>query len=75
MQGEKQMMVRMIANIRGRRVVESMGCTMALREWKVQHHLLPGTHGKLQNFLHLSVLIYKMKGREEYYSAWHRVSI
>ena len=55
--------------------MENMGSTITLPQWKVQHHHLSGTHGKLQNFLYLCVLIYKTKGREEYYSAWHRVSI
>lgn len=62
-QGEKQTIVRMTANVRGRRVVESMGSTMALPEWEAQHHHSPGTHGKLQNFLYLCVLINNWKVR------------
>lgn len=56
------MVARMTADIRGRRVVESMGSIIALPGWKVWQYHLPGNHGKLQNFLCLCVLIYKMKG-------------
>lgn len=57
---EKQMMVRMIVNV-WEGVVESMAPLWPCLSGKPSTTTSPDTHGKLQNFLYLCVLIYKRK--------------